>query len=70
MLGGCDGGGGVLCAGWWQGELWARGGGAALADAGDVRSYHLGAAAGRGQDRKDRVDRKPAMVREDQKYDT
>ena len=60
----------MLWPNWEHCDLFISGGWDALADAGYVRTYYFDAASAREQDRKDREARKPAMVKEDQKYET
>jgi len=56
----------MLWPNWEHCDLFISGGWNALAEAGYVRTYYFDAASAREQDRKDRLARKPSMVREDQ----
>jgi len=56
----------MLWPNWEHCDLFISGGWDALAEAGYVRTYYFDAASAREQDRKDRLARKPSMVREDQ----
>ena len=58
----------MLWPNWEHCDLFINGGWDALADAGYIRTHHFDAASAREKDRKDRLARKPAMVREDRKY--
>tara|TARA_R110000824_G_scaffold150870_1_gene321667 strand:- start:17 stop:364 length:348 start_codon:yes stop_codon:yes gene_type:complete len=60
----------MLWPNWEHCNLYIAGGWDALADAGYIRTHHFDAVAARKKDRHDRLARKPAMVREDQEYDT
>ena len=59
----------MLWPNWEHCDLFINGGWDALAEAGYIRTYHFDVASAREKDRKDRLARKPAMVREDRKYD-
>jgi len=56
----------MLWPNWEHCDLFISGGWDALAEAGYVRTHYFDAASAREQDRKDRLARKPSMVREDQ----
>ena len=58
----------MLWPNWEHCDLFISGGWDALDEAGYVRTHYFDAASAREQDRKDRLARKPAMVREDRKY--